>query len=132
MKTEISSNQAQSTEIPSWMREAFAVIDRRDAAGFARLMTEDGIFRFGNGPAAIGRPAIESAVAQFFASLGGISHQLERAWSLPDAQALQGVVTYTRPDGKSFKIPFMDAFVTDKSGLVKEWLVYSDMAPLFS
>ena len=125
-------NEKRSTEIPSWMREAFAVIDQRDAAGFARLMTEDGAFRFGNGPAAVGRTAIQAAVAQFFSSLGGISHKLERAWSLPDAQALQGVVTYTRLDGKTVQIPFMDTFVMEPSGLVKEWFVYSDMAPLFS
>jgi hypothetical protein len=121
-----------STQIPSWMVEAFQIIDQMDARSFARLITPNGRMRFGNGPFMEGREAIEKGVDQFFGSLRGISHRLERAWVLPDAHALQGRVTYTRPDGKSVDIPFTDVFVMAEDGLVKEWLVYSDMAPLFS
>ncbi len=113
------------------MTEAFQVIDQMDAAAFARLITADGRMRFGNGPFMEGRQQIENGVAGFFASLQGLSHRLERAWTLPDAHALQGVVTYTRKDGKRVEIPFTDVFVMAPDGRVKEWLVYSDMAPLF-
>ncbi len=125
-------SQSSSTEIPAWMIEAFHVIDRMDAQSFAKFITPDGKMRFGNGPFMEGRVAIEQGVSGFFGTLGGISHRLERAWVLPDAHALQGVVTYTSKAGKKVEIPFTDIFVMAEGGLVKEWLVYSDMAPLYS
>lgn len=121
-----------STQIPPWMREAFAIIDRRDAAAFASSLGEHASFRFGNAPAVQGRAAIQAAVAGFFAALGGLSHTLERAWSNPDAQAVQGNVTYTRLNGTQVTIPFMDLFVRDADGEIQEWFIYSDLAPLFA
>lgn len=121
-----------SKNIPHWMKEAFQIIDRKDAQSFAKLISNDGIMRFGNGPVMKGREEIATSVANFFSSLESLSHTLERAWVQDDAQCLQGLVKYTRKDGKVFDIPFTDVFVMGKNGEVAEWLVYSDMTPLFS
>ncbi len=126
------STLQSSKQIPHWMIEAFQVIDRKDAKSFAKFISPNGVMRFGNGPLMQGREQIETSVAGFFDSLQGLSHTLYRSWSADDAQCLQGLVKYTRKDGKVFEIPFTDVFVMGADGQVQEWLVYSDMTPLFS
>jgi ketosteroid isomerase-like protein len=116
---------------PQWLRPLFGTIDAGDARGFCAYLTEDAIFRFGNAPAVRGRDAIESAVAEFFASIRRSRHQLGRVWSTAEAVALEGLVTYTRHDGSEVTLPFADTMVT-RDDRVAEYRVYIDIAPLYA
>jgi ketosteroid isomerase-like protein len=110
--------------------ELFAAIDRRDAAAFASFMSPDGVFRFAGQAPVVGRDAVESAVAAFFAAIGGIHHEVGRAWSLPGALVCEGRVTYTRLDDTTLEVPFANVLkLTD--GLVGEYLVFVDAHALF-
>src|ERR1700733_2521966 len=53
----------------AWWQQLFAVIDARDALGFAQLLTPDAQFRFGNAPTVAGTEAIRTAASGFFASI---------------------------------------------------------------
>src|SRR5512134_1539041 len=100
-----------ATREPEWLRPLFRAIDAADADGFCAYLTDDAVFRFGNPPPVQGRPAIEQAVRQFFASIRRSRHQLGRVWHAAGAVAVEGLVTYTRLDGTEITLPFADTVV---------------------
>jgi ketosteroid isomerase-like protein len=108
-----------------------AAVDARDAARFSRSIAEDGIFKFANADPVRGRAAIEAAVAAFFATIRACRHRLLRCWQDGDAVAMQGVVTYTRLDGRELSLPFVNVFVM-RGEQIAEYLIYVDVAPLYA
>ena len=120
-----------ATREPEWLRPLFGTIDAADAAGFCAYLTEDALFRFGNAPPVQGRPAIEQAVSQFFASIRRSRHQLVRVWPAAHAVAVDGFVTYTRLDGTEITLPFADTMVL-RGDRIAEYYIYLDIAPLYA
>jgi len=120
-----------ATREPEWLRPLFGTIDAADAAGFCAYLTEDALFRFGNAPPVQGRPAIEQAVSQFFASIRRSRHQLVRVWPAARAVAVDGFVTYTRLDGTEITLPFADTMVL-RGDRIAEYYIYLDIAPLYA
>lgn len=106
-------------------------VDARDAADFVRNLAPDGVFRFANADAVQGRAAIETAVLGFFSTFRGSRHQLLRFWADGDALAMQGLVTYTRLDGRELTLPFVNVFVM-RGQLIAEYLIHIDIAPLYA
>ena len=112
------------------MDDLFKAIDARDAERFASFIAADGTFLFGNAPAVTGRNAIREAVAGFFASIRGVSHQVQgvtadgtRIWS-------RGIVTYVRQDGSSLTAPFSNYFEMGDGG-VRHYQIYVDASALY-
>ena len=116
---------------PEWLRPLFGAIDAADARGFCAYLTDDALFRFGNAPPVQGRPAIEQAVSQFFASIRRSRHQVVRVWPAAGAVALEGFVTYTRLDGSEITLPFADTMVL-RGDRLAEYCIYLDIAPLYA
>jgi ketosteroid isomerase-like protein len=122
---------------PPWTPDAagwarlFAAIDARDAGAFAAFIAEDGEFRFGNAPPVSGRAAIREAVAGFFAAIGGCRHRLLASWTGPGSAVGEGQVTYTRLDGSTLTVPFVNVFQLD-GGQIRSYRIYIDNGPLFS
>jgi ketosteroid isomerase-like protein len=114
----------------AWPR-LFAAIAARDAALFAGFFTPDGEFRFGNGPAVVGRDAVRAAVAEFFAAIGGCSHRLLRSWHAPGTVACEGEVTYLRLDGARVTVPFANVLALH-DGAIASYRIYIDNAPLWA
>ena len=119
------------SEIPLRLRQLFATIDAGDGAAFARYLTPDASFRFGNAPPAVGRAAIESAVNGFFGSIRRCEHRLLRWWSASASEAVQGEVTYTRLDGSRLTVPFVNVFLLDGT-LIREYLIHIDASALYA
>lgn len=113
------------------LKDLFRSIDARDARKFVSFLTPDATFRFGNAPAVTGHAEIEQAVAGFFASLKALSHRLIATWEQGESLALQGEVTYTRHDGSQITLPFANVFRL-RNGLIREYLIYADVAPLYA
>jgi len=120
-----------ATHEPKWLRSLIGTIDAADATGFCTYLTEDAVFHFGNAPPVLGRPAIERAVRQFFASIQRSHHQVVRVWPAVDAIALDGLVTYTRLDGSKITLPFADTLVM-RGDRVAEYIIYIDITPLYA
>ena len=51
--------------MPTWVGEMFGAVDKMSPKEFVTYLTEDAVFKFGNGPAVIGRPNIENAVSHY-------------------------------------------------------------------
>ena len=109
----------------------FAAIDAKDTSAFLGFLTDDASFRFGSAPPADGREAIGQAVEGFFSTIAGLEHSL--AWTLADGNTLvcEGDVTYTRHDGSTISLPFVDVFDMDGEK-IKNYKISMDIAPLYA
>jgi uncharacterized protein (TIGR02246 family) len=115
----------------TFINDLLAAIDRKDAKAFAAFLTPDATFCFGNNPAVAGREAIEAAVAGFFKAIKAVSHCLESQWSSPDAAICTGVVTYTRHDGSTLRVPFANVMKLRPGG-IHDYRIFTDNSALFA
>lgn len=114
---------------PAWIDGLFASIDGKDADRFVSYLTNDAVFRYGSNPPAEGKAAVREAVAGVFTMFRSLTHTLEGAWVHPDAVFVQGTVHYTRHDGATISLPFVDCFKM-QGEKIREFLVYVDPTPL--
>jgi ketosteroid isomerase-like protein len=115
----------------NWWLRLLTVIDSRDAAAFGEFLTPDATFRFGNAAPVVGADAIRDAVAGFFSSIRGCRHRLIRTWGGEDGVACEGEVTYTRHDGGTVTVPFVNVFEM-RVGRIHSYSIYIDNSPLFA
>lgn len=113
------------------LERLFASIDAMDTDGFLACIGEHGRFRYGSAPPVTGHAAIRAAVDAFFASVAGLEHRVTK--HIADGRTLvaEGEVTYARHDGSEITLPFVNVFEVD-SGLIFDYKVYIDIAPLYS
>ena len=133
-------DEAQSTVLPhakavEWARKLYdGAVDRKDAAGFAAVFTDDAWMRFGNADPIVGRKAIEAAIGQFFTMIAGLKHEMTGIWSQQDAVICEATVTYTRHDGSKVQVPAVTIFRVQSSSsgpLANRVQMFVDLAPLF-
>lgn len=118
-----------------WARSLYEnSVDRKDAAGFAKVFAPSGKLRFGNNPPLVGPAEIESAIAQFFQAMASLRHEFVAISCDGDTVFLEAKVTYTRHDGAIVTVPAMTVFVmADTDNLrAQECRIYVDLAPLFA
>ena len=113
------------------VNEIFADIDAMIPDKFVAHLTEDVVFRFGNGDPVVGRPAVSEAVAGFWTTINGLHHHLLKSYDVGDTTIAQLDVEYERLDGKSVTVPNADVLIFD-GDLVKNWQIYIDLAPVFA
>lgn len=113
------------------LSELFAAIDAMDTRKFLEKLSSAAIFRFGSAPVVEGKDAIGATVDDFFSTIAGISHQLERRVNDGPIVACEGTVTYTRHDGSAITLPFANFFEFD-GDLISGYRVYVDIAPLYA
>ncbi len=114
-----------------WTANLFASIDAKDAKLFLSFLDPDARFRYGNGAPAVGTEAIRAAVDGFFAAVKALSHDLHHVWAQGDHVICEGIVTYTRHDGRIVGIPFCNVLGM-RGERVRDYRVYIDSAPLFA
>jgi ketosteroid isomerase-like protein len=118
-------------ETMSTTTDVFADVDRMDAKGFASHLAEDCVLRFGNADEVVGRGAIEEAIAGFFTTINGISHEIVDHWDVDDTTIIQLEATYTRKDDRQVTIPAVA--VWRRGGeLIDDYRIYVDQAPVYA
>jgi ketosteroid isomerase-like protein len=120
----------------AWARDLYEYgVDKRDAARFAAVFTDDGWLRFGNNEPLAGRANIEAAIAGFFTAMQSLRHTPERTTVAGNLLFLEATVTYLRHDGKEVSVVAMTVFeMAEMRGTprVRRCNIYVDLAPLFS
>jgi ketosteroid isomerase-like protein len=111
--------------------ELFADIDRMDAKAFVSYLSEDCVLRFGNADAVSGREAIEGAIAGFFTTIKGLSHEILGQWDVDDTTILQFETTYTRIDDRQVTVPAVTIFRRG-GDLIDDYRIYVDLAPVYA
>lgn len=114
-----------------WIHDLFRCVDARDSDGWVEFLAPDACFRFGNAPSVEGKSAIREAVSTFFASISGLRHDLAEIWYHPDSVICRGEVTYTRLDGSTLAVPFVNVLKLDGT-LIRDYLVYADTSELYN
>jgi ketosteroid isomerase-like protein len=117
-------------EVP-WTPGLFESIDAKDTPRFLSFLTDGAQFRYANNPPAKGKTAIGAAVDGFFASIRASRHDIANTWAPPGHVVCQGDVTYTRHDGSSLTLPFVNVF-TMNGDLIQDYLIYIDATPLYA
>ena len=112
-------------------KSLLSAIDRMDADAFASFLTENSVFRFGNGEPVKGKRNVREYVARFFSSIKSLKHEVLGVWESGQVLTVQGEVTYTRKDSRLVKVPFVN-LLKMKGTLIHEYLVYVDASQLFS
>lgn len=115
----------------NWWESVFATIDGKDVPGFLAFLTADAEFRFANSPSAHGHEAIAAVVGGFLGAIGGSRHRLIRAWQDDASAVCEGEVTYTRLDGSTLTLPFVNVFYL-RDGKVARYLIFIDNSALFA
>lgn len=115
----------------AWIKRVFASVDAKDTETFLSFLDDKGEFRFGSMPAVVGKQAIRNAVDGFFAGIKGLRHEILETWRHSGTVICQGRVTYTRTDGSKVTLPFANIWRM-RGNLIKEYLIYIDIQPLFS
>lgn len=113
------------------VRSVFADIDTLNPDRFVANLAEDVVFRFGNADPIVGRAAVRDAVAQFLASIDGMSHDVLAVYEAGDVAVAKIDVSYTRKDGKVVTVPNADILTYD-GDLVRDWQIYIDLTPVYS
>jgi ribosome-associated toxin RatA of RatAB toxin-antitoxin module len=126
---DLSQGSAMS-EAP-WTTELFESIDGKNTPRFLSFLTVDAQFRFANNPPAIGAAAIGAAVDGFLASIRASRHEIHNVWATTGHVICQGTVTYTRHDGSSLALPFVNVFAMS-GNLIQDYLIYIDATPLYA
>jgi ketosteroid isomerase-like protein len=113
-----------------WWERLCATIDAKDTRGFVSYLADDCAFRFGNGPSVTGHDAIGAAVDAFWASIRASEHHVSDCWSGDDSAVCEGTCTYTRHDGSTVTLPFVDV-LHFRDGKAAKYCIYMDVGPLY-
>ena len=115
----------------SWWEGVFETIDRKNLTGFLGFLTPDSEFRFANNQSVFGHVAVGAVVGGFFSAIGGSKHRFIHAWEDADAAVCEGEVTYTRHDGSTLTVPFVNVFYM-QDDKISRYLIYVDNSALFA
>lgn len=114
----------------TFVKDMYKIVDAKDGAALAALMTEDGIFKFANLPAVQGTENITAFLDGFFQSIKGIAHSQIEDWMTDNTRFAIGTVSYTRQDDSTLAVPF-SVVLKMKGDLIAEYLVYVDTSELY-
>ena len=112
--------------------QVFTIVDSRDPDRFADLVTPDAKLTFGNLPPMVGREAIIAGCAGFYGTIKALRHTIRNEWHQDGATIVELVVTYDRLDGASVTVPVVSVWSTTADGLIDDYRVYFDLAPVYS
>ena len=110
----------------------FADIDRMDAHAWASYLAPDAVMRFGNADPVHGRESCREALSAFYAQIDGLRHDVVEQWEHGPATIVEAICTYTRTDGHEVAVPVVTIYRTNPAGLISDYRVYIDLAPVFA
>jgi ketosteroid isomerase-like protein len=99
------------------VRAIIAATDAADVDRLSELVTDDVRLRFASDEPSIGKGRMLRGAEEFFASIASISHDM--------------TVHYQRLDGRRLSLPCTDIFYL-RDGLIADYRVYMDIAPVFA
>ncbi len=127
MATAPQAAQKETIELDTILQ----AIDSMEPTQFAKLLTDDSKFKFGNFPEETGKEAIEKAQTSFYSSIKGLKHEVVHSWHDKSSIVAEMNVTYTRHDGSTITLPVTDVFKI-KNNKVAGTYIYMDVAPLYN
>ena len=112
--------------------EVFRAVDEQDFDAFTALLARDSRFAFGNQEPLLGIDAILAGNAAFFTMVQRTRHQVLHVRTIGSTTVAETDVTYTRLDGKDVTLPACSIWDVDADGLITDYRVYVDLAPVLT
>lgn len=115
-----------------WVRNYFKTVDTLDAETIAANFTDDGKFRFGNQPPAVGKQTVRDTLAQFFATIQAIHHENTGLWLDEDGNSAlwEADVTYTRQNGTRITLPCASV-LRSQNDQICDFRMNMDISPVY-
>lgn len=113
-------------------RKVFAAVDALDNDAMLELLAPDAVQVFGNQEPLMGRDAISAANKAFATMVAGVRHDITREWYQDNDAIVEANVTYQRLDGGLVNLPVVSIYRTDENGLIEDYRVFYDPAPVFA
>ena len=134
-----NASKKETTKSETVVKESFSItakqiidaIDSGEASVYAKLLTEDSRFRFGNYPMVQGKKAVYEAQTSFYSSVKSLKHEILRTWKDDNSIVVDLLVTYIRHDDTTITLPVLDVFEI-KDNKVDATLIYMDINPLYN
>jgi hypothetical protein len=79
----------------------------------------------------VGRDAIEAAIAGFFTTIKGISHNVVGQWDVDDTTIVQFEATYRRMDDRRVTVPAVTVYRRG-GDLIDDYRIYVDLTPVYA
>ena len=111
--------------------QLFTDIDSMEPERFTAHLADDVTMRFGNAEPVQGRTAVHEVWAAFCDGIDGLSHAPRRSWQSAEGTVAEADVTYTRKDGATVTVPVVTIY-RENGGLIDDYRVFIDLAPLFT
>jgi len=112
--------------------EVFAIVDSLDGPSFAQLFTDTGKLVFANCDPLVGRAQIVEGTSAFYATIAGMHHTIVNEWQVDDTTIVELNVTYDRLDSTTASIPVVSIWHRTPDGLIDDYRVYFDLAPVYA
>ena len=109
----------------------FADIDSMEPDAFARHLSDDVRFTFGNAETVVGRKSVRDVWAGFCDGIAGVSHEVIEQFEPGSATIVESTVTYTRKDGTTISLPVVTIY-RGEGDLIDDYRIFMDVAPLFA
>lgn len=107
-------------------------IDTKQAAAIGELFAPNGRLVFGNNDPATGRAAIVAGLSDFLSTIQGLEHRLLNEWTVGTDTVVETDVIYERLDGKRVTVPAASRWRVRGDGLIEDYRVYIDLAPVYA
>ena len=111
--------------------DLFSDIDSMDPDAFARHLSENVRFTFGNADTVVGRDNVRDVWAGFCEGIDGVRHDVIEEFEQNGANIVESTVTYTRKDGSTITLPVVTIY-RGAGELIEDYRIFMDVAPLFA
>jgi limonene-1,2-epoxide hydrolase len=111
--------------------DLFKDIDSMEPDAFARHLSDDVRFTFGNADTVVGRDNVRDVWAGFCDGIDGVRHAVVEQFDTPSATIVESTVTYTRKDGSTVALPVVTIY-RGEGELIEDYRIFMDVAPLFA
>ncbi|MBW1895886.1 MAG: VOC family protein [Deltaproteobacteria bacterium] len=101
-----------------------------DSEGFISFFTDKPMYQFGNGEPCLNKGEIFDSVANFFAAVDALYHDVRNVWEHGDVVFVEMDVMYWRKDGTSVTLPASDIFRFE-GHRIQELRIFMDANPIF-
>lgn len=117
----------------AWHKELFTSIDGMKMDEFLAWFSDGAWLRMGNQDKLVGKEAIEAAIGGFWSSIAGLSHRFVRITEADDGLTLlESNIKYDLLNGSAVEVSCMSVIKRNADGLIDEYIIYGDFAPVFA
>lgn len=115
-----------------FVARVFSTVDSTDVGAFVDLLSDDARVTFGNAEPLVGGAAVGEGLAAFYASIGGLRHEIVEELTADATTLVESRVTYTRLDGGVVTLPAATVIHRTDTGHIDQYRIYFDTTPVYA